>query len=137
MYNPMQSRMDALMQQKNMIEQQMQALQQYANIPPININNQIAPNQPNTGDFSGVWVDGVEQAKAMSNGVPTIYFERNNAIFYMKNNDGSLRKFKFEEVFEEAPTNNGDKRIDELEAKMNMILDALTKPKEEGESKDE
>ena len=41
MYNPINDRINNLMNQKQMIESQLQNIQQLANIPPININNQI------------------------------------------------------------------------------------------------
>ena len=52
----MQNRLDSLMQQRQMIDQQMQALQNYQSVPPININNNMQPNQmpANTNfDFNG------------------------------------------------------------------------------------
>ena len=52
-YNPAQARIDSLMQQRQMIDQQIQQVQQYANIPPININNQITPQQQGNFDFNG------------------------------------------------------------------------------------
>lgn len=60
-YNPMQSRVDSLMQQKAMIEQQLQSLQQM-NVPNININNIPSNPTPSNFDFNGKWVDGEEQA---------------------------------------------------------------------------
>lgn len=59
-YNPMQSRVDSLMQQKAMIEQQLQSLQQM-NVPNININNIPSNPTPSNFDFNGKWVDGEEQ----------------------------------------------------------------------------
>lgn len=56
-YNPMQSRVDSLMQQKAMIEQQLQSLQQM-NVPNININNIPSNPTPSNFDFNGKWVDG-------------------------------------------------------------------------------
>ena len=56
MYNPMQQRMEQLLNQKQMIEQQMQMLQQFqSQVPPININNQLTPQIGNY-DFNGKWV---------------------------------------------------------------------------------
>lgn len=51
-YNPMQSRVDSLMQQKAMIEQQLQSLQQM-NVPNININNIPSNPTPSNFDFNG------------------------------------------------------------------------------------
>lgn len=124
-YNPMQSRMDNLLQQRAMIEQQLQNLQQYANIPPININNQVTPQAQNNFDFNGKWVDNEEQAKQIANdNKPLILFDNNNPYFYMKNTDGTLKKFKFEELKEEQ--NNNDDRLDKLEEKLNTLINSLS-----------
>ena len=51
-YNPMQARADSLMQQRQMIDSQLQQLQQFSNVPPININNQITPQPQSNFDFN-------------------------------------------------------------------------------------
>lgn len=125
MFNPYQSRMDSLLQQKQMLEQQMTALQQYQQMPNININNMP---QPNNFDFNGRWVNSKDEAMGVANNnLPLIMFDRNNPIFYMKNMDGTFRTFKFEEVLEQPQINN-DARIDALESKINTILKALQQP---------
>ena len=125
MFNPYQSRMDSLLQQKQMLEQQMTALQQYQQIPNININNMP---QPNNFDFNGRWVNSKDEAMGVANNnLPLIMFDRNNPIFYMKNMDGSFKTFRFEEVLEQPQINN-DARIDALENKINTILNALQQP---------
>lgn len=117
------------MQQKNMIEQQMNTLSQY-NVPPININNQVTPQPQSNFDFNGKWVDNEEQAKQLASAdKPLILFDNNNPYFFMKNTDGTLKKYKFEEVVEKQKSNVEDK-VSMLEEKMNMILNAL-QPKEE------
>lgn len=109
MFNPYQSRMDSLLQQKQMLEQQMTALQQYQQMPNININNMP---QPNNFDFNGRWVNSKDEAMGVANNnLPLIMFDRNNPIFYMKNMDGSFKTFRFEEVLEQPQINN-DARID-------------------------
>lgn len=126
-YNPMQARADSLMQQKQMIEQQLQQLQQYSNIPPININNQISPTSQQSYDFNGKWVNNEQEARQFANtNLPTILFDNNEPIFYMKNMDGSFKKFRFTEIIEQEKP-SADSRIDALEGKMNAILDALGK----------
>lgn len=128
--NPMQSRMDSLAQQKQMIEQQMNALSQYS-VPPININNQVTPLPQNNFDFNGKWVDNEEQAKQFASiEKPLILFDNNNPIFYMKNTDGSLKKYTFTEVIEE-PKPDVEKKVLALEEKMDMILNALQQPRQE------
>lgn len=125
MFNPYQSRMDSLLQQKQMLEQQMTALQQYQQMPNININNMP---QPNNFDFNGRWVNSKDEAMGVANNnLPLIMFDRNNPIFYMKNMDGTFRTFKFEEVLKQPQINN-DARIDALESKINTILNALQQP---------
>lgn len=125
MFNPYQSRMDSLLQQKQMLEQQMTALQQYQQMPNININNMP---QPNNFDFNGRWVNSKDEAMGVANNnLPLIMFDRNNPIFYMKNMDGTFRTFRFEEVLEQPQINN-DARIDALENKINTILNALQQP---------
>lgn len=124
-YNPVQSRVDSLIQQKAMIERQLQSLQQMNSVPNININNM--PPQPQMNfDFNGKWVDGEEQARnVVNNNLPLILFDNNNPVFYMKNMDGTFKKFKFEEIVEENPVNSNNERMDMLEAKMDTILKAL------------
>lgn len=132
-YNPMQARADSLMQQKQMIEQQLQQLQQYSNIPPININNQITPTSQQSYDFNGKWVNNEQEARQFANtNLPTILFDNNEPIFYMKNMDGSFKKFRFSEIVEQEKP-SADSRIDALEGKMNAILDALGKNDEKKE----
>lgn len=126
MFNPYQSRMDSLLQQKQMLEQQMTALQQYQQMPNININNMP---QPNNFDFNGRWVNSKDEAMGVANNnLPLIMFDRNNPIFYMKNMDGSFKTFRFEEVLEQPQINN-DARIDALESKINTILNVLQQPR--------
>lgn len=136
-YNPMQARADSLMQQKQMIEQQLQQLQQYSNIPPININNQITPTSQQSYDFNGKWVNNEQEARQFANSnLPTILFDNNEPIFYMKNMDGSFKKFRFTEIIEQEKP-SADSRIDALEGKMNAILDALGKNNEEKKEESE
>lgn len=137
-YNPMQARIESLMQQKNMIEQQLQSLQQMNNIPPININNNMTPPQQSNQNYDGnfKWVDNEEQAKQIANNnLPLILFDNNNPMFYMKNVDGTFKKFKFEEVNEESTKNEDSKmeqRINLMETKLNNIISVLTREKAQG-----
>lgn len=125
MYNPYQSRLDSLMQQRNMIDNQLNSLQQYQQMPNININNMTPTGNY---DFNGRWVNSAEEAKSLANNnLPSIFLDRNNPIFYMKNMDGTFRTFKFEEVIEQPQPNN-DERINALEDKLNTILNALQQP---------
>lgn len=133
-YNPVQARMDSLMQQKQMIEQQLNSLQGMS-MPAININNNTTPTPSGNYDGNFKWVDGEEQAKQVANNnLPLILFDNNSPMFYMKNVDGSFKKFKFEEVVD-TPTNSTDsameQRMSNLEDKLNNLIDALTPKQQE------
>lgn len=118
MYNPINDRINNLMNQKQMIESQLQNIQQLANIPPININNQITPNV-GLNDFNGKWVNNEQEARNMMvNGLPSIMLDRNDSVFYMKSLDGSFKKYRFQEETE-PKKDNIEQRLDKLEA---MIL---------------
>lgn len=125
-YDPLQSRRDMLNQQRQMIEQQLNSLNQMS-VPPININNNMTPSPMVNFDFNGKWVDSEEQAKQVANNnLPLVLFDNNQNMFYMKSVDGSFKKFKFEEVIDVPVQASGtDPRVDELERKMDMILSAL------------
>ena len=80
-YNPMQARADSLMQQRQMIDSQLQQLQQFSNVPPININNQITPQPQSNFDFNGKWVSDESEAKGISNNnLPLILFDKNSKV---------------------------------------------------------
>ena len=97
MYNPINDRINNLMNQKQMIESQLQNIQQLANIPPININNQITPNMA-LNDFNCKWVNNEQEARNMIvNGLPSIMLDRNDSVFYIKPLDGSFKKYRFQE----------------------------------------
>lgn len=128
-YNPAQSRVDSLMQQRQMIDQQIQNLSQYANIPPININNQITPQSQSSFDFNGKWVNSEQEARNFANAnLPTILFDNNESIFYMKTLDGSFKKFKFEEITEEPKINPLETRVDGIEKKIDELISSLHTP---------
>mgnify|MGYP007115540000 CR=1 FL=1 len=127
MYNPINDRINNLMNQKQMIESQLQNIQQLANIPPININNQITPNMP-LNDFNGKWVNNEQEAKNFANAnLPTILFDNNKSIFYMKALDGTFKKFKFEEITEDN-SNSIENRVNGIEKKLDDLICALSKP---------
>lgn len=88
MYNPINDRINNLMNQKQMIESQLQNIQQLANIPPININNQITPNM-GLNDFNGKWVNNEQEARNMMvNGLPSIMLDRNDIDTILAMSDG-------------------------------------------------
>lgn len=117
MYNPMQSRLEQLNQQKQMIEQQMQMLQGYQ-MPPININNQITPT-PTNYDFGCKWINDDNEANSLPNNV--IGFYKNEPIFVM-----SGKKFKFSEIINQ-PASIADEKYDALERQIKAITERLDK----------
>lgn len=125
MYNPMQQRMEQLLNQKQMIEQQMQMLQQFqSQVPPININNQLTPQIGNY-DFNGKWVDSEEQARNIANNnLPLILFDNNNPIFYMKQVNGDFKKYSFSEIIDQ-PKESIENKVNDLENKLNRLLENL------------
>lgn len=132
-FNPIQARMDSLMQQKQMIEQQLQSLQGMGNIPPININNNMAPAPTSQSyDFNGVWVDGKDQARKLADGnKPIVMFHNNEPIFYMGMPDGTFKEYKYEEVVSSEPVNTEvESRINNLESKLDTLINALSEKKE-------
>lgn len=132
MYNPMQSRIDSLMQQRQMIDQQLNTLQQYQ-MPSININNM--PQTPVNYDFNGKWVSNENEARSVTNNnLPLILFDKNEPMFYMKQLNGDMKKFMFTEV-QESTTNPSD-RIDALEKKLDDLISTMTS-KTKKVSKDE
>ena len=121
-YNPMQTRVDSLMQQKQMIDQQLQSLQQM-NVPPININNMTMPQNAVSNDGNFKWVENSAEAKQLATNSPFIFMDKNEPKFYM-NDNGSLKTFRFEEVIEPVETSNND-RIDKLEGKLNDLIGVI------------
>lgn len=130
MYNPINDRINNLMNQKQMIESQLQTIQQMANIPPININNQITPNMA-LNDFNGKWVNNEQEARNMMvNGLPSIMLDRNDSVFYMKSLDGSFKKYRFQE---ETEPNS----IRELEAFLSAMYGILEEMKTSSDFQEE
>lgn len=130
-FNPMQSKMDYLIQQKQLIDQQINSLQGMG-MPAININNNTTPMQ-NQNNYDGnlKWVDGEEQARQIANNnMPLILLDNKAPIFYMKGVDGSFKKFEFKEVTEQsnAPKSNLEleNKVNNIETKLNQLIEAIT-----------
>ena len=121
-YNPMQSRAESLMQQRQMIDQQLQSLQQM-NVPPININNMTMPQNAVSNDGNFKWVENSAEAKQLATNSPFIFMDKNEPKFYM-NDNGNLKTFKFEEVVEPVKTNDNE-RMDALEGKLNDLIGVI------------
>lgn len=123
-FNPMQQKYDSLLQQKQMIDNQLQSMQS-AQFPPININNNMTPPTQQNYDGNFKWVDGEEQAKQVANNnLPLILFDNNNPIFYMKNVDGTFKKYRFSEIIEQ-PKENLEEKFNALEGKFNALMEHL------------
>lgn len=136
-YNPTQSRIEQLTQQRQMIEQQLAQL----NAPsPVNIN--VNPNQnqnPNffgsngsSFDFNGRYVSSIEEAKKeAAQNLPLLFIDKENPYLYMKDTTGNIKTFKLEEV-QEKPDETHQKinalegSIAMLQEQMNQLIGALT-----------
>ena len=126
-YAPMQQRYDTLMQQKNMIDNQLQQLQSYNQIPNVTINNGM-PTQCDY-DFNGRYVSSIDEARNLiADNKPILAIDRNEPFVYM-NTNGNIVKYRLEEVLEESSTNNIDERLNALESKFDTLLETLNKPK--------
>lgn len=124
--NPLQSRLDALMNQRAMIDQQMQSINQ---MPPININNQINQPIPNF-DFNGKWITSEKEIDGFFNSsLPMLLMDSENPIFYIKNTDGTVKKFRFEEIIE-PPKITVEDKVAKLEAQIEALIGVLTQSKE-------
>lgn len=147
-YSP-QGRIQALEQQKRDIDSQISMLQSQTNqspLPQININNQI-PTTPtsqqnvnpmgmNQGqqqfDFSGKFIKNEsELEETFNNNLPVILMSSEDNKFYIKNMDGSITKYKFEELKEDpkqsVETNNQEvqmlrKQVEEQGIALSQIL---------------
>lgn len=129
MYNPTQSQYNSLLQQEQNLQRQRQLLEQqmqYQQIPPININNMTAPMPAGNFDFNGKWVSNEQEARqTINNNLPLILFDKDNPVFYMKNTDGSFKTFRFEEVVEQKQDTALESKVNALEDKINLILNAI------------
>lgn len=122
------------MQQRQMIEQQLQSLQNMS-VPPININNNMTPSLPTMDyDFNGKWVENEDQArKLQAQNKPLVSFDNNKPMLYTTAPDGTFRKFQMVEVVDEPPQDNiMESRMSNLENKLDRLLTALgeEKPKD-------
>ncbi len=122
MYNPMQSQLDRIAQQRQMLEQQEQMLrqnmQQYQ-MPNININN-IPAAMPTNYDFGCKWINDDAEANNLPNNV--IGFYKNDPIFVM-----SGKKFRFSEVIEQPTPSIADEKYNALERQIKAITERLDK----------
>ncbi len=85
--------------------------------------------QSGTNDLQGVrWVAGMEEVKAAS--VPfgrSIFMERNNDIFYVKDTNGNIRSFKYKEIPQPTPENFVTRQeFDDLRNKYEQLIQSNT-----------
>lgn len=115
-YNPLQTRMDNIDSQINMLQQQKMALQNYNQPAPI---QQTFIQQPSGTtkqyDFNGLWCNGIEEAKSVANdNLPLVIFDKQEDRFYMKQINGVLKAFDFKEVPIKEKENNDITELKQL-----------------------
>lgn len=131
-YNPAQARIESLMQQRQLIDNQLNALNQ---MPNININQFTTPQgqqgQPNAQayDFSGKWVSNQKEAMDVANNnMPLIFLDKEKPYLYTKDQNGNFKTFELKEVNDPVSreTNTDlENKVNSLEEKLNTIIGAL------------
>jgi hypothetical protein len=138
-YGSPQNRISMLEQQKRDIENQISFLQNQGQTPmnqPLTINNNIVPNSQtqdqNKYDFKGVFLDDEDKIKDLYDStLPIIIMSAKDSTFRIKNIDGTVTKYKFEEVKEEQTKNENNEvnnqEIENLKAQVQEQQIALNK----------
>lgn len=128
-YNPAQARIESLMQQRQMIDNQLNALNQ---MPNININQFTTPQNQGMNqsfDFSGKWVANQKEAmEVANNNMPLIFLDKEKPYLYTKDQNGNFKTFELKEVCNDVSreTNSEiENKVNSLEEKMNAILSAI------------
>ena len=130
-YNPAQARIESLMQQRQMIDNQLNALNQ---MPNININQFTTPQVQGQGmtqsfDFSGKWVANQKEAmEVANNNMPLIFLDKEKPYLYSKDQNGNFKTFELKEVSNDVSreTNSEiENKVNSLEQKMDAILNAI------------
>ena len=130
-YNPAQARIESLMQQRQMIDNQLNALNQ---MPNININQFTTPQGQGQGmaqsfDFSGKWVANQKEAmEVANNNMPLIFLDKEKPYLYSKDQNGNFKTFELKEVSNDGSreTNSEiESKVNSLEQKMDAILSAI------------
>lgn len=130
-YNPAQARIESLMQQRQMIDNQLNALNQ---MPNININQFTTPQGQGQGmaqsfDFSGKWVANKKEAmEVANNNMPLIFLDKEKPYLYTKDQNGNFKTFELKEVSNDVSreTNSEiENKVNSLEKKMDAILSAI------------
>lgn len=128
-YNPAQARIESLMQQRQMIDNQLNALNQ---MPNININQFTTPQGQGIAqsfDFSGKWVANQKEAmEVANNNIPLIFLDKEKPYLYSKDQNGNFKTFELKEVSNDVSreTNSEiENKVNSLEQKMDAILNAI------------
>ena len=130
-YNPAQARIESLMQQRQMIDNQLNALNQ---MPNININQFTTPQGQGQGmaqsfDFSGKWVANKKEAmEVANNNMPLIFLDKEKPYLYTKDQNGNFKTFELKEVYNDVSreTNSEiENKVNSLEKKMDAILSSI------------
>ena len=128
-YNPAQARIESLMQQRQMIDNQLNALNQ---MPNININQFTSPQgqgMSQSFDFSGKWVANQKEAmEVANNNMPLIFLDKEKPYLYSKDQNGNFKTFELKEVSNDVSreTNSEiENKVNSLEQKMDAILNAI------------
>ena len=128
-YNPAQARIESLMQQRQMIDNQLNALNQ---MPNININQFTSPQgqgMSQSFDFSGKWVANQKEAmEVANNNIPLIFLDKEKPYLYSKDQNGNFKTFELKEVSNgvSRETNSEiENKVNSLEQKMDAILNAI------------
>ena len=110
--NPLQNEINRLNQRKQEIDAQLNMLQNQNQQTPVIQNFQLAPQQQGNQsfDFNGSFVEKEEDVNAINNQTnkPLFLMNKNKNEFYIKNPDGTVQSFSFEQKdkFEQMTQNN-------------------------------
>lgn len=142
-YGNPQNRINMLEQQKRDIDNQISMLQSQQQTPmnqPLTINNNIVPNNQtqdqNKYDFKGVFLDDEDKIKDLYDStLPIIIMSSKDSTFRIKNLDGTITKYRFEEIKEDENKNGENinseeinvlkKKVEEQGIALNQIVSLL------------
>lgn len=120
MYNPYNNQMymQDLQGLRDRIDRQMQLAnqnQQQAQIPQINQNFQLAPNQNNGIKYVNT-IDDVRKELVFAD---TLFVNKEYSLMWLKNASGDIKSYELKEIVE---LDQKDQKIKELEEKINMLM---------------
>lgn len=117
MYNPYNNQMymQDLQSMRDRIDRQMQMANQNQPQTPITQNFQLAPNQNN-----GIkYINSIEEVKKELVFVDSLFINKEHTLLWFKNALGEVKTYELKEMIDTDPK---DRKIAELEAKINMLL---------------